>query len=229
MCAGDAIAMEYIEVQFCGVFMLLDKHKYVEIILSQMEKKYNEVSFAQLHEIRMNSSCRYKKDIVEKNIHYPMHVLDEVMENINMWVKKLPVNHDPKTWITHSPNVCLAQRCVTFEKNEYKRAFINFENMIEDGTINDRKVADSKYVEPKKHTEKQRVFEFIGKILDTEKTSTRLLDEQSFFETVLLLETKLKKKEQTQKEPSPFEDQDLNEIFDIKRLFNKCSFISLKC
>lgn len=87
MASSDSVLMEMIETQFCGVFMLLDKNKYVEIVLSQMERKYENISYSQLHKIRMNSSCRYKKNITAKNIHYPMYVLDEVMENVNMWVK----------------------------------------------------------------------------------------------------------------------------------------------
>ena len=216
MNSGDSITMELIESQFCGVFMLLDKHKYVEIILSQTEKKYHEISYSQLHEIRLNSSCRYKRNIEDKNLHYPMHVLDEVMENINMWVKKLPVNHDPKSWITHSPNVFLAQRCVSFERAEYKRGFINLEKMLKYGIVTDRKDTNAKYVEPKKTIEKQRVFEFITKVIGDEHTSSRMLDEEGFLNEVGSLETKLKtkQKEKTNSQ-SPFEDQDLNQIFDI--------------
>ena len=216
MTSGDSVCMEFIESEFCGVFMLLDKNKYIEIILSQMEKKYNEISYSQLHKIRINSGCRYKANIDDKNIHFPMHVLDEVMENVNMWVKKLPVNHDPKSWVTHSPNVCLAQRCVAFEKAEYKRGFINLEKMLKYGIITDRNDCDTKYVEPKKTIEKQHVFEFVSRVLKTESVNTRLLDEESFIAELNNLETKLKKKVPTEESTiSPFEDQDLNEIFEV--------------
>ena len=216
MSSGNSITMELIESQFCGIFMLLDKHKYVEIILSQIEKKYHDVSYSQLQEIRMNSACRYKHDIEDKNVHFPMHVLDKVMENINMWVKKLPVNHDPKSWITHSPNVCLAQRCVSFEKSEYKQGFINLEKMLKDGIVTERKYTNASYVEPKKAIEKQRVFEFLSKILGEEHSSPRMLDEEQMIAEINNLETKLKKnKKESSQSPSPFEDQDLNQIFDI--------------
>ena len=76
------------------------------------------------------------KDNKEK--HYPMYVLDEVMENINMWVKQLPVSHDPETWTTHSPNVTLARRCILFEANEYRRNLINFEHLLEHGIVRNR-------------------------------------------------------------------------------------------
>ena len=116
MKSGDAVAMEYIETNFCGIFHLMKKHKYVEIVLNQMEKKYLNISYSQLQEIRMNCSCRYEQNIPTKNIYYPMHVLDEVMENVNMWVKELPVHQDDESWTVHSPNVTFARRSITFEK-----------------------------------------------------------------------------------------------------------------
>ena len=60
--------------------------------------------------------------------------------------------------------------------------------------------------------EKQHVFEFIGKVLGTEKATRRLLDEESFYGTIDNLTTKLKSKESNDITlNSPFEDQDLNE------------------
>jgi len=47
-----------------------------------------------LQEIRINSSCRYYEDHLPSKTYHPMHVLDEVIENINMWVKELPVNQE---------------------------------------------------------------------------------------------------------------------------------------
>ena len=62
MNASDSIGIEIVEHSFCGMFGLMNKHKYVEIILSEMEKKFHEYSYGQLQEIRMNSSCRCEKD-----------------------------------------------------------------------------------------------------------------------------------------------------------------------
>lgn len=43
MNSGDAVAMEYIEVEFCPVFFILDKSKYVEVVLLQIERKYHSI------------------------------------------------------------------------------------------------------------------------------------------------------------------------------------------
>ena len=47
---GDSLAMEYVETKFCGIFLLMQKHKYVEIVLSQMETRYLNIPFSQLQE-----------------------------------------------------------------------------------------------------------------------------------------------------------------------------------
>ena len=138
MHAGDAIGMEYVEHKFCGIFNLMDKHKYVEIVLNQIEKKFLESSYGTLQEIRINSSCKYKIDNKDGSSFYPMHVLDEVMENVNMWVKALPVNQAEESWTIHSPNVTLARRSILFEHSEYKRGLLDFEKLLYQDKIEEK-------------------------------------------------------------------------------------------
>ena len=161
MKSGDSIEMEYIENSFCGVFLLLDKNNYVEILLSQMEKKYGKISLTDLQEIRINSSARYNKDSENGNKIDSLHVLDELMENVNMWVKALPLNDDQESWVVHSPNVMVARKCLLFEKAEYKRGLLDFEHLVKTGNITERQYDRSGYVQPRKIIEKQRVFEFL--------------------------------------------------------------------
>ena len=98
--SGDALGMEYIENIFCGVFYVLDKNKYFEITLSQMERKYHDIDYKLLNEIRTNCSCRYYKDDPDSQEQHKLHVLDEVMENVNMWVKDLPIGNTQESWTT---------------------------------------------------------------------------------------------------------------------------------
>ena len=212
MKSGDAVAMEYIETNFCGIFHLMKKHKYVEIVLNQMEKKYLNISYSQLQEIRMNCSCRYEQNIPTKNIYYPMHVLDEVMENVNMWVKELPVHQDDESWTVHSPNVTFARRSITFEKNEYKRSSIDFKSLFEDGTMKSREVNQNKYVEPRKLVEKQRVFEFVTKFLGDESEAQRNIEPSFISDISTNLVTLLKKNESRQDKHT--DDPDLHSIID---------------
>ena len=101
MRTGDTAFLEIIEAKFLGIFMLLDKSNYVEIVLSQFEKKYSEIDYNDLHDIRVNSASRYKHCYKEANSDAvstsqydftPYHVLDESMENVNIWVTCLPLN-----------------------------------------------------------------------------------------------------------------------------------------
>ena len=151
MATGDVVMIEKVELQFCGIFLLLDKSNYVEIILSQMEKKYKECDYHQLHEIRINSTSRYDKDPENKSFYCHHHVLDKTMENVNMWVKSLPLGDDQESWAIHSPNVTVAQRCRLFDSIEYKRGLTNFEKLLEDGTHEYREYDTNKYVPPKSY------------------------------------------------------------------------------
>jgi hypothetical protein len=146
--SGDFIVMEQIENEFCGVFLVLGKMKYYELCLSQIERRYNDISSSQLNEIRINGSCRYRKDT--DNQKYVMHVLDELMENVNGWTKSLPLGSDENSWVEHSPNVMVARKCLNFVNNEYCRGLIDFESVVNnDGELNPHNNTYSKYIEPR--------------------------------------------------------------------------------
>ena len=161
MGCGDALGMEYIENIFCGIFYVLDKNKYFEITLSQMERKYHDIDYKLLNEIRTNCSCRYYKDNPDSQEQHKLHVRDEVMENVNMWVKDLPIGNTQESWTTHSPNVTLARKCLLFQKNEYKKTIFDYNKAIEENVFQERHSNNSKYVIPRKTVEKQRIFEFL--------------------------------------------------------------------
>ena len=163
---GDAVMMEMVENKFCGVFLLLDKSNYFELCLSQMEKKYATIPYHKLQEIRINSACRYKKDSLEKV--EKLHVLDDVMENVNMWVKALPLGNDQESWVVHSPNVMLARQCINFESDEYRRGLINFDKAIEKGVIEVDSNKQSLSVEPRKNRERSRLYELYIGMFDDE-------------------------------------------------------------
>jgi hypothetical protein len=144
---GDFLIMEEIENDFCGVFLLMGKTKYYELCLSQMERRYSDISQSELNEIRINASCRYRKD--NKNKVYVMHVLDEMMENVNGWTKMLPLGADQDSWIEHSPNVMVARRCLNFVNNECRRGLINFEDAVNDNhDLQPQEHEYSKYIQP---------------------------------------------------------------------------------
>ena len=157
---GDFVIMEEIENDFCGVFLLMGKSNYYELCLSQMEKRYRDISAAQLNEIRINGSCRYRKDTPDQQ--YSMHVLDELMENVNCWTKWLPLGSDQNSWVEHSPNVMVARRCLNFVNNEYRRGLIDFEATVNnDDTLQQQDHKYSSYVEPRCNRERSRLYEML--------------------------------------------------------------------
>ena len=164
---GDFIMMEQLENDFCGVFLLLGKSKYYELCLGQMEKRYSDISVSQLNEIRINGSCRYRKD--SKTQTYVMHVLDELMENVNCWTKWLPLGSDEKSWVEHSPNVMVARRCLNFVNNEYRRGLIDFESAVNfNEELKPQEQIYSKYIEPRCIRERSRLFELLQHLFHRE-------------------------------------------------------------
>ena len=187
---GDIPAMESLENEFCAVFIMLNKYNYVELVLSQIERRYGKLSYNELQEVRINSAARYKKD--GDRTTYAVHVLDDLMENVNMWVKQLPIGDTQDSWYQHSSNVMVARRSIIFENEEYKRGFTDFNKAIENEKFEQYKKMDSKYVEPRKVVERTILFEFNVKYFGIEIPGSKFSIKAA--EAVLLnLETSLKK------------------------------------
>jgi len=191
---GDVLAMEVVENDFCGVFHLLGKKNYYELCLSQTERRYRDATYGELQEVRYNSSCRYRKD-TNSNV-YTMHVLDELMENVNYWTKCLPLGNDQDSWVKHSPNVMVARRCLNFVNNEYRRGLLDFESAIEsDSTPVQNNQQYTTYVEPKCTLERSRLFELIVDLFNDE------IDGRQF--NIKQIESKIEKLTTTLKRNEP--------------------------
>ena len=153
-----------------------------------------------------------------------MNVLDEVMENVNMWVKALPLGGNKKSWKVYSPNVMTARRCMLFEKNEYKRGLINFEKLEKDGTYEEHKYNNSTYVEHRKRVEKKRVFEFFMKYVGDEKPD-RQSNPKEMFGTIANLETPLNNDSPQDDDYDHYLDlviEDINNLLDKNQNDDNC-------
>jgi hypothetical protein len=212
--SGDYVIMEKIENDFCGVFSLLDKKHYVELCLSQMEKRYNTSSYSQLQEIRINSPCRYQQDGENESNYASLHVLDDTMENVNKWVKELPLGDTQESWILHSPNVMLAQRCIKFEKNQNRRGLINFDSINENSDVTMDVLSLSRYVEPRKNRERSRLYEYYMLLYYTE-VEGRMFSMSVANDTIDLLTTTLKKQDTTTDTQNTDMEECINEINNI--------------
>ena len=161
---GEAVLMEMIENNFCNVFVLLEKHHYVELCLDQMENKYNNVDAKSLHEIRMNICCRY-----HRRYNNAFHVLDETMENVNMWTKALPIKSNLDSWSYHSANIVVAKRCNNFVKLQYQRSRVDTESSNVNSGFQDNRdqeIEVKRSVAPSYQRERSRLFELIVKGLE---------------------------------------------------------------
>ena len=189
--AGDTVCLEYLEALFCPVFLMLEKSNYVEVVLSQIERKYGNISYQQLHDIRINSVYRYYKNNSERR--YPMHAMDSIMENVNMYVKQLPLDSSEESWIAHSPNVMVARRSINFVEQEYRRGLLDFEQAIDDDALPQyNSQTHTQYIEPRKNVERSRLFEFVSKYFDGE-TDKRKVSHKVAMNIIKNLKTTLMK------------------------------------
>jgi hypothetical protein len=190
---GDTLSMEHFELEFCPIFYMLDKTNYVEVILSQIERKYGYISYNQLHDLRNNSIFRYHQSSSTNT--YPLHAMDSVMENINMYVKQLPIDSSQDSWVIHSPNVLLARQSINFVDQEYRRGLLNFEDAIENDELPEYNTfKHNKFVEPRKNVERKRIFEFLSKYFKGE-INNRVVSAKEAHSIIEQLETKLSRKD----------------------------------
>ena len=98
-----------------------EKHNYFETCLSIIETDYSGMSYHELQSILMNYSVRHRNGKDSKGNLNPLHVLDEVMENINSWTKRLLLGPDETSWKIHSPNLMCAHRSKNFESDAFTK------------------------------------------------------------------------------------------------------------
>ena len=77
-------------------------------------------------DIHMNISCRYHTGCDKRSYPYPIHPLDEVQENVNIWTKHILLGSDQLSWAYHSPNVAAAHICVNHEEVEYIKSSLDY-------------------------------------------------------------------------------------------------------
>ena len=126
---GDRITMESIQNKWIGVHLLVGKYKCVENYLNAIDLEYKTVDNITLQEIRMNVSCRYHEGNDRYGNRYPLHPLDEVQENVNLWTKKILLGPDEMSWRLHSPNVACAHMCVNHEESEYVKGSLDYSDL----------------------------------------------------------------------------------------------------
>ena len=197
--SGDCIMQECIIIEFLGVFHLLNKNKYFEIGLAQIEREYGEINFSLLQEIRLNMAFRYQPEGVTDA---SLHVLNKVMENINGWCKSLPLGSNEISWKNHSPNVMFARQSINFEKEEHMNHQIDYEGSLKNETKTLQTCKST--TEPRKNIERFRLHGFIIKVFHDGDTSGEI-DDGDIEEVIKNLTTKL---ELPDKEPGLKDDLD---------------------
>ena len=155
---GDRITMEVIQNKWIGVHLLVGKHKCVENYLNSIDLEYKKVDNITLQEIRMNISCRYHIGCDKRGMPFPMHPLDEVQENVNLWTKRILLGSDEISWRVHSPNVAAAHMCVNHEETEYIKSTLDYSD-LNNVKRNDNHRSKRGDV-PTKTVEKTRLYEW---------------------------------------------------------------------
>ena len=159
----------------------MEKNNYAALCIENLERKYCEIDYELLHEVRINSFCRYRESKTSADYKYPLHVLDEVMENINKWVKTLSLGSTEESWVEHSSNMVYSRRCLNYCYETYRNARINFDIDANDD-IERLELNHKKQKEPRKNLERIRVYELLLTMFGEEKERIHYsrLDAQNF-------------------------------------------------
>ena len=190
MKCGDRVMQEHLTTQWIGIFFLLKKHNYVEICLCAIETEYRKISYDELQSIRINACIRYRKGCDSKGNPYPLHVLDEVMENINGWTKRLLLGPDENSWMIHSPNIMCAHKCNNFESDAFTKQRLDLTTNCEPSR-KEYVSTSTKTTEPRKTVERRRVYEWSVVMFNDEEK--RIVTEKDGFDCIKQLTTSLKK------------------------------------
>lgn len=207
--AGESHLMELIENQFCGIFLCLGKNNYVELCLSQMERRYENLSFSKLHEMRLNSAVRLKPST--KCRKATARALDDLMENVNCWVKDLSMGDTLHSWVIHSSNVTLAKRCIVFEKEQYIKTIDKIDTEVKNDIQGN--------VEPRKGRERSRIYELLVMVIHDGEVNKERFDFKTYSKNINNLKTSLKPPQKIRDVPLNVDSHDFLEksINDIVR------------
>ena len=101
------------------IFHSLGKQNYVQICMNAIDKECGEISSFMLQETCVNLSLCYHTGSNFCGYHYELRVIDEFMENINMWTESMLVSANEESWKNHSLNVIAANKGAVFEQTQY--------------------------------------------------------------------------------------------------------------
>ena len=114
------------------------------------------------------------------------------MENVNKWMKGLPLRPNIESWTYHTPNIVLAKRCNNFVKMQMKRSKVDTElSDLEHGYVNNKNsvLSVKKTTVPSYQKEKSRLYELLVMGLES---GSNVFKKNVWMENIELLSTDLK-------------------------------------
>jgi hypothetical protein len=120
---GDSTTVEWLYEYFIPIWLMVGKHNYVEIGLSQMEDLYSRVPFHVLQAIRENRFLPLHKGKTRNGQHMSNWALDQVMELLQIKYKDMNFPKTQTGWQEHSTNMPLVARSKKYAETEYSRRF----------------------------------------------------------------------------------------------------------
>ena len=137
--------------------------------MKRIERKYSEITYQELEEIRINSSIRFREGTDTDGSFFKLHAIDEGQVIFNGWTKQLPIDASEKSWETHSSNVTSARKCINFEKQEFTRNTDVFDEDRKKRQNNESySTAKVKSIIPRATVERIRLTEWINMFLEKE-------------------------------------------------------------
>lgn len=128
---GDRGIQEKLVNDWLPVFFMLKKNNYVEIALAMIEREYEDITYDKLSLIRINSGICFFEGSDSRGSEYSIRCLDEVMENINKYMKQMLLGANELSWKVHYPNIMFAKKSMVYETIEFVKSRLQILNCYE--------------------------------------------------------------------------------------------------
>ena len=119
---------EFILIKRIGAFRLLSKNTYTEMPLGRIEREHGDVVYWMLEEKRRNNCVRCNVGNDKDDREFQCMTVDETMELINHWDKKLTLINKVDNCMQHSRNVMIAIKCINFVNQQCKRGHLVYDD-----------------------------------------------------------------------------------------------------
>lgn len=137
--AGDSVTIEWLYKEFLPIFAVTKKMHCVELVISNMEHLYGQLSGKLLHFVRINRTQPLYDGVDKSNkpmAHWP---LDGIIELLQKYYHKMRFDNSDYGWMSNSHHIMLLNKSKRYANDEFHKVTINDARLVDHVDIAERK------------------------------------------------------------------------------------------